>query len=121
MPHLLLNLKLVPDDEAAEVRDLLSREGIAFYETRPSPWGISHGGIWLEDPAQIERAGALMAQYQQARRSGAQAERARAVEEGRQETFARQLRERPGYTLLMLLAMVVIIALTLALPWWLLR
>jgi hypothetical protein len=121
MAHLLLNLKLVPDDEAEEVRALLTREGIAYYETRPSPWGISHGGIWLEDQAQVERASALMAQYQQARRSKAQAEQARAEDEGRQETFARQLRARPGHTLLMLLAMVAVIVLTLALPWWLLR
>ncbi|MET0288880.1 MAG: DUF6164 family protein [Pseudoxanthomonas sp.] len=121
MAHLLLNLKLVPDDEADELRALLARERIAFYETKPSPWGISHGGLWIEDEAQIERATALMAQYQHSRLSNARAEQARAAQEGRQDTFSQQLRTRPGYTLLMVLAMVLIVALTLALPWWLLR
>src|SRR5690606_18742767 len=45
MPNLLLNLRQVPADEASEVRELLSRHAIDFYETTPSQWGISHGGI----------------------------------------------------------------------------
>ncbi|MFO7288296.1 MAG: DUF6164 family protein, partial [Gammaproteobacteria bacterium] len=47
MAKLLLNLRGVPDDEADEIRALLEEHGIAFYETPPSRWGVSAGGIWL--------------------------------------------------------------------------
>ncbi|WP_421711891.1 DUF6164 family protein [Alcanivorax sp.] len=47
MTTLLLNLRRVPDDEADEVRALLEQNQILFYETAPSMWGISSGGIWL--------------------------------------------------------------------------
>jgi len=50
MTTLLLNLRRVPDDEADEVRALLERHDIPFYETTPSLWGVSAGGIWLSRP-----------------------------------------------------------------------
>ena len=49
MAKLLLNLRNVPEDEADEVRAWLKENSLAFYETQPSPWGISGGGIWIED------------------------------------------------------------------------
>ncbi|MBI5441365.1 MAG: hypothetical protein HY900_09165, partial [Deltaproteobacteria bacterium] len=45
-PRPFLNLRNVPADEADEVRDLLRANAIDFYETQPSPWGISSGGLW---------------------------------------------------------------------------
>lgn len=121
MAKLLLNLRNVPDDESDEVRAWLKREGIAFYETSPSSWGISHGGIWLEDDSELPRAKALMAEYQAARASQARAAAEQARREGRQETFADQLRQRPAYVIGVLVVIVVIVAVTLALPWWLLH
>ncbi|MCX7033145.1 MAG: DUF6164 family protein, partial [Arenimonas sp.] len=47
MAKLLLNLRNVPDDEADEVRDLFVTHAIDVYETKPSLWGVSAGGIWL--------------------------------------------------------------------------
>lgn len=117
MAKLLLNLRNVPDDEADEVREWLLRESIEFYETRPSPWGISSGGIWIRDDARITHAKALMADYQAQRRQRAQATLKAAQEDGSAETFAGLLRQRPGYVLAMIAAMVGIIALTLALPY----
>jgi hypothetical protein len=121
MSKLLLNLRNVPDDEADEVREWLAREDIAFYETTPSPWGISAGGIWVSDDAQIVRAKALMADYQAGRRERAHAAQAAARADGSAETFGGLLRQRPGYVLSMLAAIVAIIALTLALPYLFLR
>ena len=60
MPVLLLNLRDVPADEAEEVRALLDAEGIEWYETKPSLWGVSAGGLWLSDPDQQEQARALL-------------------------------------------------------------
>ncbi|HET7415144.1 MAG TPA: DUF6164 family protein [Arthrobacter sp.] len=44
MFRLLLNLRNVPDDGAKDVRATLDAKRIAFYETTPSPWGISARG-----------------------------------------------------------------------------
>lgn len=121
MAKLLLNLRNVPDDEADEVRDWLKDSGIEFYETEPSSWGISSGGIWIREDAQIARAKALMAEYQAQRRQRAQADRAAARSDGSAETFASLLRQRPGYVLGVLVAIIGIVALTLALPYLFLR
>lgn len=121
MAKLLLNLRNVPDDEADEVRAWLKRENLAFYETTPSSWGISHGGIWLEDDADLPRAKALMADYQAARGANARAGAEQARREGQADTFARQLRARPLYVAGVLVVILVIVVVTLALPWWLLR
>ena len=47
MSKLLLNLRMVLEDEADDVRAMLEAHRIEFYETRPSRWGVSHGGIWV--------------------------------------------------------------------------
>lgn len=120
MAKLLLNLRNVPEDEADEVRAWLGREGIAFYETTPSSWGISHGGIWLNNDDDLPRAKALMADYQAARSTQARAAAEQARRDGQAETFGDQLRSRPLYVVGVLLAIVAILAVTLALPWWLL-
>lgn len=120
MAKLFLNLRHVPGDEADEVRDLLRSNAIDFYETQPSPWGISAGGLWIEDTDQLARAKVLMAGYQAQRRDHARSERATAEREGRAETFGGLLRGRPLYVVGILAAMLFIIAVTLALPWLLL-
>ncbi|MDN5848716.1 MAG: DUF6164 family protein, partial [Nitrococcus sp.] len=61
MSIILLNLRGVPEDEAEEIRDLLTEHGVAFYETLPSRWGISMGAIWLRDEHQREEAKQLIA------------------------------------------------------------
>lgn len=121
MAKLLLNLRNVPDDEADEVRGWLKENAIVFYETQASPWGISAGGIWISDDAEIVRAKALMADYQARRREGARARQAAAEQDGTAETFGTLLRDRPWYVLGMVIAIIGIIAMTLLLPQLFLR
>ena len=121
MAKLLLNLRNVPDDEAEEVRGWLRDSGIEFYETGPSSWGISSGGIWIREDAHIARAKALMAGYQAQRRQRAQTDLAAARRDGSAETFGGLFRQRPWYVLGMLAAIIGIIVLTLALPYLFLR
>lgn len=71
MAKLLLNLRNVPDDEADEVRALLAARGIDYYETRPSLWGVSAGGIWLAQATQEADARRCLADYQAERLAGA--------------------------------------------------
>ena len=63
----LFNFRGVTDEEIHEVRLLLDEHDIEFYETPPSFWGISMGGIWLRDESQFERSKQLLAAYQQER------------------------------------------------------
>jgi len=120
MAKLLLNLRHVPDDEAADVRAFLKVHAIAFYETVPSRWGISHGGIWVEDNGRVAEAKRLMADYQKQRQLRVRAEHEQAVRDGTAETFAGIVREQPLRVLLTLLAIVFLLGLV-ALPVWLLH
>ncbi len=119
MAKLLLDLRHVPDDEADEVRRLLDAGGIAYYETRPSPWGISAGGIWIRDDAAAAEARRLMAEYQRERSVRARAQRAEAERNATAETFADVLRTRPLQVALAAIATVLLLLL-LALPAYLL-
>jgi len=121
MAKLLLNLRNVPDDEADEVRAWLTESGMDFYETQPSPWGISSGGIWMREDADIVRAKALMADYQAKRLQQARATQNAAREQGSEETFGKLFSQRPWYVLAILAAIIGIVALTLGLPYLFLR
>ena len=120
MSKLLLNLRNVPDDEADDVRAFLDEHRIAFYETRPSLWGISAGGIWVAKDPGLAEAKRLMATYQAERRTRARAEHAAAQQDGTAETFWTVLRDEPGRVALVVLGIVFLLALV-ALPVWLLR
>lgn len=117
MAKLLFNLRHVPEDEADQVRALLTADGLDWYETSAGLWGLGAPGLWLRDADQYPRARALLDEYQQARREGA---REHLHLHGR-ETFVESLRDRPGYVLPRLAAILAIVALVLALPWLLLR
>lgn len=115
MSKLLLNLHNVPDDEAAEVRALLDAKGIAFYETPPSMWGISFGGIWVTDNAAFADAKAAFAEYEQQRSTRLRAEYAAAKRDGAAETFIGMLRSDPLRVLVSLLGILLALGLV-ALP-----
>jgi len=95
MSKLLLNLRDVPNDEADDVRGFLDSAGIGYYETRPSLWGISGGGIWVRDDGDVAEAKRLMAEYQRERQVRVREERAEAQRNGTAETFADVLRTQP--------------------------
>lgn len=120
MPTLLMNLRQVPDDEADEVRELLTQNAVAFFETPPSRFGISAGGIWLGDDAQREQAVQLLAHYQQQRRERARESMAEAQRAGRPATFWALLRSEPLRVVSALIVIAALVGLCL-LPYFLLR
>ena len=120
MANLLLNLYQVPDDEADDVRALLTRQHIPFYETQPSRWGISHGGIWVRDDDAFVQARQALSEYEALRAERIRAEFAAARRDGSAHTFCAVLREQPMRVVLMLLGVLFALAL-IALPWLLLR
>jgi len=113
MATLLLNLRDVPDDEADAVRALLDAHGIDWYETRPSPWGVSSGGIWARSDDQVERAREHLATFQQQRAAAARAEYQADVEAGRVDSLWQRIRRRPLHSLLALAGIVVVLVLGL--------
>lgn len=113
MAKLLMNLRNVPDDEAEEVRRLLRGHGLAFYETRPSVFGISAGGIWLHDADAHPCARRLLEDYQRQRGESAREQQRQALQDGTAETFGSLLRHRPLFVLATLVAMLLVAALVL--------
>lgn len=87
MPILFFNLRGVPEDEADDVRELLSANGIEFYETSAGMWGISLPAIWLRQQDDMPAARQLFQSYQLER-----AQRQRALYAERQ-----QLDRQPGF------------------------
>lgn len=114
MSKLLLNLRGVPDDEADDVRRFLEANGIGYYETPPSRWGTSAGGIWIGD-SDFALAKRLMADYQRERGARARAERAQAERNGTAETFVDVLRTRPLLVALTALGIALVLGL-MAIP-----
>jgi hypothetical protein len=99
MARLLLNLRNVPEDEADDVRELLDSHGIAFYETKPSMWGVSAGGIWAANAAQEEEAVRRVAQYQAERSARHRAQRELDLREGRVPSTWDNMRANPRQAL----------------------
>ena len=120
MSRLLLNLRNVPDDEADDVRAMLDAKRIAFYETTPSPWGISAGGIWVTEDADFADAKRAFDDYEQQRSVRVRAEYAAAKRAGTAETFISVLRADPLRVVMILLGILIVLGLV-ALPVILLR
>jgi hypothetical protein len=120
LPKLLLNLRMATDDEAADIRDLLDRHGVDWYETQPGFWGISAGSIWLRDLERAAEVKSLLDAYQKQRVVRVRAELEADRREGRAPTFMGELRANPGRMLMQLLAVALLIVLTIALPFVLL-
>ena len=121
MSKLLLNLRMVLDDEADDVRAMLETHRIEFYETKPSRWGVSHGGIWVTHDQDIAQAKGLMADYQAQRQARVRAERAAAIRDGSAETFVTVLHRDPIRVALSVLAILALLGLVALVPLLLMR
>ncbi len=119
MSKLLLNLRNVLDDEADDVRAMLESQRISFYETTPSTWSISAGGIWVTEDADFEDAKRAMADYQQQRGARVRDEYAAAKRAGTAETFGSVVRAQPARVAVLVLAVLFVLGL-MALPAYLL-
>lgn len=109
MPIKLFNLRGVPDDEAEDVRVLLTRHGIDYYETPAGKWGASSPAIWLNDESQGPQARLLIEQYQHERQIRAREEYAQRKKEGKHRTMIDFLREDPIRIIIYLVAIAAVI------------
>ena len=108
MPHHLMNLRHVPDDEADEIRDLFEAHNVSYYETPPSRWGISMGGFWVHHADEAARAKALLEGYQQERLAREREAYQARMERGEVGGIGSQFRRYPVRTLAACLAIAFI-------------
>lgn len=95
MAKLIFKLKSVPDDEADDVKNLLTDNKIDFYETPPGNWKISMHGLWLKNEAEYDQAKALIDEYQLERGQRIRLETQQKIESGEFETLFQRLLSRP--------------------------
>lgn len=113
MAVLLFHMRGVPDDEAGEVRALLTSNGIDYYETSAGTWGLATPAIWLRDDAQLERARSLIDAYQ-AERSRTQRERSAYLRRtGQHDTVVGMIKRHPLRAAACLAAIAVVLYLSL--------
>ncbi len=109
MSKILFRLRQVPDEEADDVRELLDRHGIDWYETSAGKFQISFPAIWARDDADEPAARQLIETYQRQRQEQMRAERAEQEARGEVETFAQRIGSNPLPVLLALFAVAFIL------------
>lgn len=105
----LFAMRDVPEDEAEEVRALLTDNAIDFYETPAGNWGISVPAIWLRNEEQREIARRLLDRYQAERAQRMHEEYLRQVAEGTNRTVWDVIRENPLRFVVYLLAVLAVL------------
>lgn len=112
MAILLFKLRNVPDDEAAEVRELLTEHGIPFYETTAGNWGVSLPAIWLHNDEYYSQARSVLDAYQHTRATRMREQYLADKSAGRADTMADLIRRDPVKTLGILVLVAAIIYLS---------
>lgn len=113
MAKLLFKLAQVPDDEAQEIRELLTREAIRFYETDAGFFRVGLDAIWLADAEQEARARELLLAYQQERNQRQQENYARLVEAGEAPNVWQHFCAQPLRFIALVVAIIFVASLTL--------
>ena len=103
MAVLIFKLSYVPDDEAQDIRELLSENDIDFYETSAGILGFSMPGLWLRNRDQEEKARQLIDEYQQWRQT-----KVREEYRSRQRTVMDMFKESPVRYIGIILAIALI-------------
>jgi len=110
MATLVFRLKYVPDEEADDIRQLLTDHGIEFYETTAGRWQMSMAGLWVKDKAQAERASELIREDQLVR-----AQSMRPISFGQWILgYLQHARQNPTETLFTFFAITLILGLSVA-------
>lgn len=113
MTTLLFKLAQVPDDEAQDIRDLLTLNGIHFYETDAGFWRVGVDAIWLSDKSQLDEARALISSYQNERTAQQKQHYAELIEQGEAQGIWQRWRARPFRFIGFVLAILFVLGITL--------
>ena len=113
MAALFFKLANVPDDEADDIRNLLSENNILFYETHAGFFRVGLDAIWLHDSTQLESAKQLLQDYQQKRYQSQRELFNQSQEKGEVETLWQRITHQPIRFFAALVAVVFVLTLTL--------
>lgn len=113
MARLLFKLAQVPADEAQEIRELLTRESIRFYETDAGFFRVGLDAIWLSDATQEAQARELLMRYQQERKQLQQENYVRLVEAGQVPNIWQHFCNQPLRFIALIVAIIFVAGLTL--------
>ena len=95
MSTLLFSLRGVPDDEAHEIRELLTANNIDYYETSAGNWGVSMPALWITNNEALFEAQKLLNQYHQQRAIAQREIYEQLKKEGGNKQLAQALTENP--------------------------
>ena len=109
MAKQIFRLRGVPEDEAEDVRILLTENNIEFYETPGGNWGISMPALWLVENEQEEDAKSLISAYQVERATQARAKYDQLKLDGNFPTIIDNFKENPGKFVLYLAGIIALI------------
>jgi hypothetical protein len=113
MAKLIFKLKSVPNDEAEDIKNLLTENKIDFYESPAGNWGISMHALWLNDESQSIQAKQLIDEYQLERGRRIRLETQQKKDEGEYETLFQRLLNRPVQFIALLAIILLIIYLSI--------
>ena len=117
MAVLLMKLRLVPDDELAEIEALLDTHELDYYTTTAGAWGISMPALWLVDDSRLDEARALLDQYAVERQARAREAWRVQGEAGARRTVVDMARENPLKWTFSVLAVGALLYVSLV-PFW---
>ena len=99
---------MAPADEADDIRALLDRHHIPWFETSAGRFGVSFPAIWLADNDDWPRAKSLLDEYQHERSVRIRRIQQEQAESGNVETFLSRMRSHPLQLTALLCAVLVI-------------
>lgn len=109
MAILIFPLRNVPEDEADDIRDLLTHNNLEHYETSAGNWGVSAPGIWLKHNSDREPAKILIEKYQRQRTIDQQLKYQQLKQEGKQKTSLSLFLENPARFIAYIVIVMVIV------------
>lgn len=113
MGKLLYRLNGADEQEAQEVRDLLTEHQVDFYETHAGRWKLSVAAVWLKNEQDFDRARALLDDYQIARQQRVRTEFQQQLANGEIPTLWQRIQERPVDHLMIAAAIVFLVGIML--------
>lgn len=105
----LFSLNGVPEDEAQDVRDLLSDHDIDYFETPAGRWGISAPSLWIKDATQVDYARMLIDSYQLKRRQDAQSHYKQLLQDGHTMSLFSRIKQQPLQFLFYIMFVILIL------------
>ncbi len=114
MAKQLLKLRNVPEDELAEIYDLLESREIEFYETSAGNWGISMPALWLVNDADYPEVRAMLDDYSMQRYHRVREEYEYLKQSGKARTFMDMAKENPFKVFLYLAIVFVLVYFSIA-------